>query len=144
MNVERVSGTLAAAVTPLRDDGRRLDEDAVTPLLEFYAAAGLDGLLVLGTTGEGILLSSEERRRATELAVLGADSLDVIVHCGGQTTAETAALAAYAASVGADGVAVIAPPYFPLVADELVEHFAAAAAACEPLPFYLYEYADRS
>ena len=56
MTTQRISGTLAAAVTPLRDDGTRLDEDAFAPLLEFYAAAGLDGLLVLGTTGEGILL----------------------------------------------------------------------------------------
>jgi hypothetical protein len=39
---------------------------------------------------------------------------------------------------------VIAPPYFALEIDELVQHFAAAAAACHPLPFYLYEYADRS
>ena len=144
MKPERVSGTLAAAVTPLRDDGRRLDEDAFPPLLDFYAAAGLDGLLILGTTGEGILLSAEERRRATELGVAGGDGLEVIVHCGAQTTAETATLAAHAAGAGADGVAVIAPPYFQLVADELVEHFAAAAAACEPLPFYVYEYADRS
>jgi dihydrodipicolinate synthase/N-acetylneuraminate lyase len=40
-----ISGTLAAAVTPLRDGGTRLDEDAFTPLLEFYRASGLDGLL---------------------------------------------------------------------------------------------------
>jgi dihydrodipicolinate synthase/N-acetylneuraminate lyase len=140
----RISGTLAAAVTPLRDDGERLDEDALGPLLEFYATRGLDGLLVLGTTGEGILLAREERRRVAELAVAGAGSLDVIVHCGAQTTAETSALAAHAAETGADGVAVIAPPYFPFNADELLAHFVAAAAACAPLPFYVYEYALRS
>lgn len=141
---ERISGTLAAAVTPLCDGGERLDEHAFGPLLEFYAASGLDGLLVLGTTGEGILLSQVERRRAAELAVAGAGTLRVIVHCGAQTTAETSALAADAAETGADAVAVIAPPYFAFDATELAEHFAAAAAACAPLPFYLYEYADRS
>jgi dihydrodipicolinate synthase/N-acetylneuraminate lyase len=142
---ERITGTLAAAVTPLRDGGARLDEDAFAPLLEFYAAAGLDGLLVLGTTGEGILLSSEERRRAAELAVAGAaPSLKVIVHCGAQTTADTVALAAHAAEIGARGAAVIAPPYFAYTGDELTEHFAAAADACAPLPFYIYEYAERS
>ncbi len=144
MGPERISGTLAAAVTPLRNGGKRLDEDAFGPLLEFYRASGLDGLLVLGTTGEGILLGHEERRRVAELVVAGAGALRVIVHCGAQSTAETSALAAHAAEAGADAVAVIAPPYFAFDAGELLEHFAAAAAACAPLPFYLYEYADRS
>lgn len=141
---ERISGTFAAAVTPLRDGGKQLDEDAIPPLLEFYDAAGIDGLLVLGTTGEGILLRDDERRRAAELAIAYAGALRVIVHCGAQTTVETSALAAHAAAAGADAVAVIPPPYFALTADELLEHFIAAAAACAPLPFYLYEYADRS
>ncbi|MDQ6606545.1 MAG: dihydrodipicolinate synthase family protein [Actinomycetota bacterium] len=144
MGEERISGTLAAAATPLRDAGGRLDEAAFAPLLEFYAASGLEGLLVLGTTGEGILLRGEERRRTAELALADAGPLRVIVHCGAQSTAETCALAAHAAEAGADAVAVIAPPYFALAATELLEHFAAAAAACAPLPFYVYEYADRS
>jgi dihydrodipicolinate synthase/N-acetylneuraminate lyase len=141
---EPISGALAAAVTPLRDGGERLDEDAFAPLLEFYAAGGLDGVLVLGTTGEGILLSADERRRAAQLTVAAAGPLRVIVHCGAQTTAETSALAAHAAETGADAVAVIGPPYFALDEDELLEHFAAAAGACAPVPFYLYEYAARS
>lgn len=140
----RISGTLAAAATPLRDGGARLDEDAFAPLLQFYAGSGLDGLLVLGTTGEGILLSDQERRRVAELAVTGRAGLRVIVHCGAQTTAQTCALAAHAAEAGADGIAVIAPPYFLFDPAELLEHFAAAAVACAPLPFYVYEYAQRS
>ena len=144
MSAERISGTLSAPATPLSDGGARLDEEAFGPLLEFYAASRLAGVLVLGTTGEGILLGHKERRRVAELAVAGAGPLRVIVHCGAQSTAETSALAAHAAEAGADAVAVIAPPYFAFAADELVEYFAAAAAACAPLPFYLYEYADRS
>src|ERR1044071_1477571 len=61
-------GALAAAVTPLRDDGAALDEEAFRPYLDFLAAAGLDGILALGTTGEGILLSAAERRRVRERA----------------------------------------------------------------------------
>lgn len=140
----RISGTLAAAVTPLRDAGERLDEDAFEPLLEFWRGAGLDGLLLLGTTGEGAMLTRDERRRVTELTMAGAGDLRVIVHCGAQTTAETTALAAHAAEAGADGVAVISPPYYAFTDEELLEHFAAAAAACAPVPFYVYEYADRS
>jgi dihydrodipicolinate synthase/N-acetylneuraminate lyase len=144
MDTERISGTVAAAVTPLRDQGQHLDEAAFEPLFSFYRGAGLDGLLVLGTTGEGILFSSRERRRVTELAVAHAGELPVIVHCGAQTSAETSSLARHAAETGAAGVAVIAPPYFPFTEAELLEHFAAAAGACAPLPFFVYEYAERS
>jgi dihydrodipicolinate synthase/N-acetylneuraminate lyase len=141
---ERIQGTLAAAVTPLREDGAELDLDAVGPLLEFYARAGLEGVLMLGTTGEGILLRPDERRRAAELAIGCADALAMVVHCGAQTTAETCALSAHAAEAGAAAVAVIGPPYFPFEPDELTQHFGAAAEACAPLPFFVYEYADRT
>src|SRR3954471_11539839 len=138
-------GALAAAVTPLRDDGAALDEVAFRPYLEFLAAAGLDGLLALGTTGEGILLSAAERRRAAELFVAARpEEFAVAVHCGAQTTRETTELAAHAADLGADAVAVIGPPYFALDDRALLAHFAAAAQACEPLPFYVYEFAARS
>jgi dihydrodipicolinate synthase/N-acetylneuraminate lyase len=129
---------LAAAATPLRDGGSRLDEDAFAPLLEFLARGGLDGILALGTTGEGILLSAAERRRAAELFVEA--PLEVIVHAGAQTTADTVALAAHAAEIEAAGIAVIAPPYFRLDDDALLAHFVAAAGACAPVPFYVYEF----
>ena len=70
--------------------------------------------------------------------------MPVAVHCGAQSTADTAALAAHAAEAGAAAVAVIAPPFFPLDERALEAHFAAAAAACAPLPFYVYEFAARS
>lgn len=135
-------GALAAAVTPLRNEGGALDEEAFRPYVEFLAAAGLDGILVLGTTGEGILLSAAERRRAAELFLEG--PLPVIVHCGAQTTAETVALAEHAANAGAAGVAVVGPPYYAFDDRALLSHFAAAAHACAPLPFYVYEFAARS
>jgi 4-hydroxy-tetrahydrodipicolinate synthase len=53
-------GALAAAVTPLRDGV--FDGAAVAPYVEFLAGHGLDGMLVLGTTGEGVLFPPEERR----------------------------------------------------------------------------------
>ena len=138
-------GALAAAVTPLADGGNALDEDAFDPLVAYLTSGGLDGLLALGTTGEGILLTATERRRAAELFIAArSEELAVAIHCGAQTTRETAELAAHAADVGADAVAVIAPPYFALDERALLEHFVAAASACEPLPFYVYEFEARS
>jgi dihydrodipicolinate synthase/N-acetylneuraminate lyase len=138
-------GALAAAVTPLKDAGEALDEEAIAPYVDFLAAGGLDGLLALGTTGEGFLLPLEQRMRAAQLYVEAAKSrLLVAVHCGAQSTWDSVELAAHAADIGADGVAVMAPPYFPLDERELLAHFAAAARACAPTPFYVYEFAARS
>src|SRR6476659_4450086 len=138
-------GALAAALTPLRDAGEALDEDAIPPYVEFLAAGGVDGLLALGTTGEGFLLALEQRLRAAQLSVEAANGrLLVAVHCGAQSTWDTVELAAHAADVGADAVAVMAPPYFPLDDEELLVHFGAAARACAPTPFFAYEFAARS
>jgi dihydrodipicolinate synthase/N-acetylneuraminate lyase len=140
-----LGGAIAAAVTPLRDAGEALDEDAFGAYVDFLAAGGLDGVLALGTTGEGFLLPVEQRMRAAQLFVEAADGrLAVAVHCGAQSTWETIELAADAAEAGADAVAVIAPPYFALDEEELFRHFEAAARACAPLPFYVYEFAARS
>jgi dihydrodipicolinate synthase/N-acetylneuraminate lyase len=128
---------IAAALTPLRAGGAELDLDAVEPYFEFLRDGGIDGVLLMGTTGEGIALNLSERTLAITRAVRG--PLPVLAHCGAQTTADTVALAEHAANEGAEAVAVIAPPYFPFDEDALLAHFVAAARACAPLPFYAYE-----
>ncbi|MBA2568579.1 MAG: dihydrodipicolinate synthase family protein [Actinobacteria bacterium] len=140
-----LKGVLAAAVTPLRDGGAELDDDAFGAYADFLVAGGLDGILVLGTTGEGILLSLEERTRVARLFLdaIG-DRIQVAVHCGAQTTADTVRLAQDSAEAGAAAVAVIGPPYYAFDEESLVRHFVAAAAACAPLPFYLYEFRART
>ena len=140
-----IQGALAAAVTPLREDGATLDEEAWGPLAEFLVVGGLDGVLAMGTTGEGILLDRRERERVTQLWVDACRGrLALAVHCGAQTTADTVELARHAAEIGADAVAVIGPPYFQLDDEELLAHFVAAGRACAPTPFYLYEFARAS
>jgi dihydrodipicolinate synthase/N-acetylneuraminate lyase len=134
---------IVAAATPLRDAGREVDLEAIAPMVAFLEGHGADGVFCCGTTGEGILLRTDERRavaRAFRDAVRGR----LLVHAGAQTTAETVALAADAAELGADGVAVIPPPYFPLEPDALTDHLVAAAAACAPLPFFVYVFTRRS
>jgi dihydrodipicolinate synthase/N-acetylneuraminate lyase len=138
-------GVFAAAITPLLDGGTRLDESGIGRVADFLAEGGVDGALVCGTAGEGMALSLAERRRALETYLAAAGSrLAIMAHCGAQTTADTAALAAHAAEAGAVGVSVIAPPYFPLDERALLAHLAAAADACAPLPFYIYAFTARS
>jgi N-acetylneuraminate lyase len=140
-----IRGVLAASLTPLTEDGERLDEAAFAPMCSFFSAAGLDGILAMGTTGEGVLLDLAERTRIIDLFVAASGPrLKVVAHCGAQTTRDTVALSAHAAQAGADGVAVISPPYFVLDDDSLLRHLRAAADACAPLPFYIYEFAARS
>lgn len=140
-----LTGAIAAAVTPLADGGEDLDEDAIGPLTRFLAERGIDGVLACGTTGEGILLSVPERRRVAERFVEARPvGFQVAIHAGAQSTSDTVELATHAKEAGADAVAVIAPPYFPLDERALLEHLRAAAEACHPLPFYVYEFAGRS
>jgi dihydrodipicolinate synthase/N-acetylneuraminate lyase len=134
---------IVAAATPLTAGGSALDEEAIWPMVGFLVGHGADGIFACGTTGEGILLSIAERERAA-IVFRAALRGRLIVHCGAQTTAETSWLTAHAAEIGADAVAVIPPPYFALDAEALTAHFVAAAAACSPLPFYIYAFAARS
>ena len=142
VNDRRLHGTIAAAATPLREDGARLDDDAFGPYADFLVGGALDGILAFGTNGEAVLLSVDERRRGLELWLESvAGRILVAAHCGAQTTADTVALAAHAAESGADAVAVIGPPYFKLDPAAQEAHLLAAARACAPLPFYVYEFA---
>ncbi|HYJ61836.1 MAG TPA: dihydrodipicolinate synthase family protein [Actinomycetota bacterium] len=138
-------GAIAAAVTPMRDGGIAIDVASIGSLTSFLADGGIDGVLACGTTGEGVSLRVEERMEVARAFVAAApDGFQVAVHAGAQTTRDTVTLAAHARDTGADAIAVIAPPYFPLDEDELFVHLLAAAGACEPLPFYVYESAGRS
>ncbi len=79
---------IVAAATPMRDGGRALDEDAIGPMVAFLEGHGADGVFCCGTTGEGILLETDERRAATR-AFRAATRGQLLVHAGAQTTAET-------------------------------------------------------
>jgi dihydrodipicolinate synthase/N-acetylneuraminate lyase len=140
-----IRGTLAAALTPLRDGGSDVDVEAIGGYVDFLAGGGVDGIFALGSTGEGILLEPAERRLVAEaFRQATAGRLDLAVHAGTLTTAGTVALAEHARSIGADAVAVVGPPYYPYGEDALLEHFAAAAAACAPVPFSVYEIPARA
>lgn len=136
-------GAFAAVLTPLTPDGSKVDEDAVGPYVDFLSRTGLMGVMTLGTTGEGILLRLEERKRVSELfADAAANRLSIAVHCGAQTTRDSIVLAEHAARLGVDAVSAIGPPYFKLDAEGQYRHLRAIADACAPTPFYVYELAS--
>ena len=142
---EPLKGAIAAVATPMRQGGRAVDIAAIGRYASFLAAAGIDGVLACGTTGEGVLLDVSERRAIAEAFMASAPAeLAVAVHAGAQTSADTIALSAHAREIGAAAVAVIAPPYFPLDDNEIARHLVSSANAADPLPFYVYEFRARS
>jgi len=135
----RLSGVLPATYTPLGRDGR-VDFDAIPPFVERLLADGATGLYVCGSTGEGVSLSSHERREVAAAFVQATGGrVPVIVHVGHDSLAEAADLAGHAAEIGATATSAMPPCYFPIRdAAMAVECAAAVAAAAPTLPFYYY------
>jgi dihydrodipicolinate synthase/N-acetylneuraminate lyase len=135
-----LSGIITAAVTPLSSDGTSLANTSVfDTYYRFLIERGINGLLVGGTTGEGMILSLAERKNLAECAVTTlAHAVPIVIHAGCSSTAETVELARHAASVGADGVAVLTPYFYHYDQKSLAQHYITVANAVPDLPVFLY------
>jgi N-acetylneuraminate lyase len=132
-------GLIAAATTPLHDDGS-LDLDAVEPMVSQLIESGISGLYVCGSTGEGMSLTSDERKAVANSFVQASDGrVPVIVQVGHNSLADACELAKHAADIGADVLSATCPSYFKVTSEEnLVECMATIASAAPSLPFYYY------
>ena len=134
------NGVLPAMATPLQKDGYTVNVEAVKPLVDFLIGAGVSGLFVGGTTGEGILLAPAERRRLHEHALAASGGrVPIILHVGANTTRETAALAEHAQLVGAAAIAAVTPTYYGMHDDALLAYYHAVAAAAPRTPVLAYD-----
>ena len=133
------TGLMAAGITPMRPDGS-LNLGKVGPMVDFLERQGVRGLYVCGSTGEGPLLTSDERRATAEAFVEAAKGrMPVFVHVGHSSPADARILAAHAQKIGADAVAAVAPWYFkPGSVDVLLSSLAEVAGGAPDLPFYYY------
>ncbi len=132
-----MAGAYAALVTPYRADGS-VNEEMVERLVEHGLANGLRGFYLTGSTGEGFLLSSDERMRVYERAVKAARGrAKMIAHVGCLSTEESVKLARRAAKAGVDWVSSVAPVYFGQNFDAAFAHYSAIAGATD-LPFMIY------
>ena len=105
-------GLVAATYTPFKPD-RSLDLAAVPDLVERLLTDGVDGLYVCGSTGEGVSLSTPERKQVTEAYIAAAaDRMPVVVQVGHNSLAEARDLAAHAEAAGADATSAMPPSYF--------------------------------
>ncbi len=135
----RLRGLVAATYTPFKPD-RSLDLAAVPRLVERLLADGVDGFYVCGSTGEGVSLSTPERKQVTEAFVAATNGrVPVVVQVGHNSLVEARDLAAHSQAAGADATSAMPPSYFkPGSVAMLVECSAEIAAAAPELPFYYY------
>lgn len=136
-------GTYTALVTPFRGDD--MDEDAFRALIDEQIAAGVEGIVPCGSTGESATLSHEEHERVIKIAIGQAKGrLKVIAGTGSNNTREACRLTRAAADAGADGALLISPYYNKPTQHGHVEHFKAVAAAAPDLPLILYNIPGRT
>jgi N-acetylneuraminate lyase len=115
-----------------------VDTAALRDLAEFLLGRGVDGLYLCGSTGEGLLMTEEERCQVVD-TVTGQvrGRVPIIVHVGAPATSVSQRLARHAHEAGADAVSSIPPFYYAVGRPEIETHYRRIAEAAG-LPLYLY------
>jgi 4-hydroxy-tetrahydrodipicolinate synthase len=136
------TGVITALVTPFRGD--KLDEEALRRLVDEQIAAGVDGLVPTGTTGESPTLTNEEHLRVIQIVVEATKKrVPVIAGTGSNSTQEAIEMSKAAKKVGADGLLLVTPYYNRPGQEHLYRHFKAVIEAA-PLPSVLYNVPGRT
>ena len=132
-----MAGAYSALYTPFKKDGA-LNEEMVEKVIEYGISKGLKGFYLTGSTGEGFLLSKDERKRVFERAVKAAGGrAKLIAHVGCISSDDAVELAKYAAKVGIDWVSSVAPVYFGQNFEAAYDHYRRISSATD-LPFMIY------
>ncbi len=138
----RPSGSWVAIVTPFTEKGA-VDYDGFSELIDFQIAHGTNGVLVMGSTGEATSLSLAERREIiTRVVPMAKGRVPLFVGTTAGNTAETVALSGHAATVDADGLLLVVPPYIQPPQEGIYNHFKTVADAVN-LPIALYNNPSR-
>lgn len=136
------SGVFTAIITPFRDG--RVDEAAYRALIERQVAAGVAGIVPVGTTGESATVDHDEHERLFELAVeAAAGRILVVAGCGSNDTQTAIRHMRFAKSVGADAALIVAPYYNKPNQTGLAAHYLKLADTVE-LPIVVYNIPGRT
>ena len=137
MKQNEYNGAMSAIFTPYSKDGR-VNLDMLERVINFQLEAGLKGFYVTGSTGEGFLLTDEERRSVIEHVVkFNAGRGKVIAHVGHISTDQAVDLARFAAKAGVDMNSSVGPVYYGQSFEAAYRHYGAIAGATD-LPFIIY------
>jgi dihydrodipicolinate synthase/N-acetylneuraminate lyase len=134
-----IRGVLLPTITPF-DEKVRVDVDLMRQVVDFHIRAGVQGLFVLGSTGQGPAMTVDERKQAAAAALDQAKKrIPVVIHVGTADAWTTAELAEHAAAHGAHAVAIVPPYYYSDHTEyEIMAHYQAVHRAVS-LPIYIYE-----
>jgi 4-hydroxy-tetrahydrodipicolinate synthase len=144
MAYKRLEGVIVPLLTPFAEDGT-IDVPTLQQLVESVIAAGVQGVMVAGTTGEGPMLSLAERMLLAEIVVAQVRKrVAVIVQSGAITTHETLVLAEHATTSGADAIAVMSPFFYAYSQAALIGYFCTIADHVPSMPVYLYNIPQRT
>lgn len=133
----KLEGIFIPNVTPFREDGG-LDKEALSSLMEYWMEAGISGLAVNASTGEGPLLSREEKAELLELAVERVRGRGIVIAGSGEIgTRETIELTKDALDIGADAALVITPYFYRPTDEELYRHYSTLLSKVD-IPVILY------
>jgi len=137
--MQKINGYIAAPFTPLHGDGS-LNLGIIPDYTSFLKNNGLDGVFTCGSSGEGALLTVDERKQVTESWMdASRGRLKVIVHTGGTNLSDQIKLAVHAQDIGAYAISAMAPSFLgPTRIQELGEFCSSIASAAPRLPFYYY------
>ncbi|MET7395927.1 dihydrodipicolinate synthase family protein [Dactylosporangium sp. NPDC005572] len=134
---------ITAVPVSFQDDGA-LDLAGTRAILQYVAESGVQGALVLGTTGEFPALSIPERNTVAALAVEVLRDIRVIVHVGAASLYEVAQLIAGARAAGAREIAILTPFYLPTPPAEVFAFFRDASTEADGLDVYVYLFEART
>ena len=134
-----MAGAFAAMFTPFDKKGR-VNEEAIDALIEYGLKGGLKGFYLTGSTGEGMLLTNEERVLVYRRAVKAAKGrCKLIAQVGCVRTDDSVLLAKAAADAGVDWISSVAPVYFGQNFPSALRHYKAISEATD-LPFLVYAF----
>lgn len=134
----RLNGIIPAVLTPF-DDDYEVDERKFQELCEYLIEKRVNGLFVAGTTGEGPLLTIEERSRLFRLAVdVSKGRVPVVCHVGSISLRETKVLIRSAIEAKADAVGIVTPYYYRLDEVAIEEYYTKIVEEARGLPVFLY------
>ncbi len=140
MNIASFSGVWVAMVTPWDVEKHAPKRDVLERLIAKFTGAKVTGLYILGTTGEGTLLSVSEREELAEVVLdISADRIPIIVHTGHDRTDVACVLSRHAEKIGAAAVAVAPPCRYRFGEEALRAHYLEIASAIGDLPLFLYD-----